>query len=75
MALASSGSGQCGQGLGRGHPVGGGGGQTILFHLEPAVLVAVLDGRRLDLIDLVAEEVDLPGPLAGVAAQRLALLE
>ena len=42
----------------------GGGGQAVLFELEPAVLVPVPDGRGFDLIDLIAEEVDLAGALA-----------
>ncbi len=57
--------GHGGQGRGRGLPVGGRLGQPVLLGLEPVVLVAVLDGGALDLADLVAEEVDLAGPLPG----------
>ena len=34
-----------------------------------AVLVGVLDGRGLDLVELIGEQVDLAGPLPGVAAE------
>ena len=44
-------------------------GQPFLLRLQTSVLVDVLDGGLLDFGDLEVEEVDLAGPLAGVAAQ------
>ena len=44
--------------------MGAGCGQAVLLQFEPAVLLAVLDAGGADLLDLVAQEVDLPGPLA-----------
>ncbi len=48
-------------------------GEPVLFCLQPAVLVVVLDGCRGDLVQLVGEQVDLPGPLPGVAPELSAL--
>ncbi len=63
-----------GEGRGRGLAVGGRLGQPVLLGLEPGVLAGVLDARSLDLPDLVAEQVDLAGPLPGVAAEGLGLV-
>ena len=68
-ALASSGAGQRGQGLGGSLAVEAAAAQAVLFDLEAGVLVGVLDGRGVDLVQLVAEQVDLAGPLPGVTAQ------
>ena len=44
--------------------------QPILFDLEPAILVGVIQVRAVELVDLVAQEVDLSGPRTLVATER-----
>jgi hypothetical protein len=57
-----------GERLGRGLAVGGRVGQGILLGLQRLVLVGPGDGRAGDLVDLVADQVQLPGPGPLVAA-------
>ena len=54
---------------GRRLAVGGGVGEGVLLGVEAIVLVGVVEGGRLQLRELVAQQVDLAGPGAGVAAQ------
>ena len=48
--------------------------QTILFDLEPPSSAASSMAAGVDLLDLVAQEVRLPGPLPGVAPERRRLV-
>ncbi len=45
-------------------------GEPVLLDLERAILVGIFDAGSDELVHLIAEEVDLPGSSAVVAAQR-----
>ena len=64
-----------GEGRSGGLTMAGGFGQPVLLGLETLVLPGVLDVRPLDLVDLVAQQVDLARPLPGVAAEGLRLVD
>ena len=57
-------------GGGAGLAVADGVGQGVLGQLQADLLVGVVDRRGRQLVDLEPQQVDLPGPLALVAAER-----
>ena len=50
--------------------VGGRVGQPVLLGLERAVLVGVVEGRGVELVDLVAQQVHLSRPRSRIATER-----